>query len=94
MTNRQVACETDVTKAVLVFDNDREQAHPCIGQFREAIKGVPLFLCTFHVLQDWVKNIRCKLHNKNKYRKTFDAMYSILFLKVVGMSRDCAAAVQ
>jgi hypothetical protein len=54
---------------------------------------VPVFLCTFHVLQAWLKNIRCKLH-KVKAKEAFDALYSIMYLKVVGTSEHRAAAVQ
>jgi hypothetical protein len=57
-------------------------------------EGVPVFLCTFHVLQAWLKNIRCKLSNKARAKEVFDALYSILYLKAVGTSEDRGAAVQ
>jgi hypothetical protein len=62
--------------------------------FRVSFEGVPVFLCTFHVLQAWLKNIRCKLSNKARAKEVFDALYSILYLKAVGTSEDRGAAVQ
>jgi hypothetical protein len=94
MTNRQVACATDVTKAVLVIDNDREANTSMHRHVQGGDQGRAIVAVHIPCAQDWVKNIRCKLHNKNNYKEAFDAMYSILFLKAVGMSRDCAAAVQ
>jgi hypothetical protein len=67
-------------------------SHPC--PFRVTFEGVPVFLCTFHVLQAWLRNIRCKLHNKAKAKEAFDALYSIMYLKAVGTSEHRAAAVQ
>jgi hypothetical protein len=40
------------------------------------------------------RNIRCKLSNKARAKKAFDALYSILYLKAVRKSKDCGAAVQ
>jgi hypothetical protein len=92
------------TWAVTVVDNDQNvkkrkgkkerKSPPGSCTFRVSFEGVPVFLCTFHVLQAWLKNIRCKLSNKARAKEAFNAVYSILYLRAVGTSEDRAAAVE
>jgi hypothetical protein len=56
--------------------------------FRVSFEGVPVFLCTFHVLQAWLKNIRCKRSNKARAKEVFETLYFILHLKAVRTSED------
>ena len=51
-----------------------------------------IFLCIWHVLKNWVEQLRAKMVDKEKYKSFFDSLYDMLFMK--GTRREVEAAVK
>lgn len=50
-----------------------------------------VFLCVWHVIKNWVEQLRAKLKDKGKYEHFFKLLYDLLYMR--GVLRDVEAAV-
>lgn len=56
--------------------------------------GVPVFLCTFHVMQSLAKNLQIKVTNKTELKAMSDALHQMIRINDLGPGNHSIAAMQ
>lgn len=60
---------------------------------RAVFPGAPVYLCTFHVLQAWLKQLRVKVCSKQRFLEAFQMLRRVMLLEASGSEADRMAAV-
>lgn len=64
-----------------------------IVSYRAVFPGAPVYLCTFHVLQAWLKQLRVKIRAKQHFKEAFQMLRGVMYLKASGTEAERMAAV-